>query len=107
MAYEIEFEDKGQDLLRLTVDEDTALITDSGLLSWEFATGRYEVIVGDLLVDRVGGAKHGHLATGFVTIDLHTIEADWSSMPHQTEVQAARQEVSKMTVQDEHGCWVA
>ena len=55
----------------------------------------------------VGGAKHGHLATGFVTIDLHTIEADWSSMPHQTEVQAARQEVSKMTVQDEHGCWVA
>ena len=53
MAYEIEFEDKGQDLLRLTVDEDTALITDSGLLSWEFATGRYEVIVGDLLVDRV------------------------------------------------------
>lgn len=43
MPYKIEFEDQGQDLTRLTVDEKSGVITDAGLLSWLYANGNYTV----------------------------------------------------------------
>lgn len=53
MTYKIEFEDKGQDLTRLEVREDTGEILDAGLCSRLYADGNHHVIVGDLLIDRV------------------------------------------------------
>lgn len=52
MPYQIELEDRGQDLIRLEVDEKTGEITDAGLCSHLYADGKHHVIVGDLEIDR-------------------------------------------------------
>ena len=53
MAYEIEFEDQGQDLTHLKVNFETGVIEDAGLLSWVYATGDCVVDVERLHRDRI------------------------------------------------------
>jgi len=50
MPYEIELEDQGQDLIRLTVNEETGVIEDAGLCSWLYAEGNCVVNL-DLLTE--------------------------------------------------------
>ncbi|WP_333827262.1 hypothetical protein [Pararhodobacter sp.] len=53
MPYQIDLEDRGQDLIRLTVNETTGEITDAGLCSHLYADGQHHVIVDDLVTDRI------------------------------------------------------
>lgn len=53
MTYEIELEDRGQDLIRLTVNENTGVIEDAGLLSNIFAKGDCVVDTGSLTDSRM------------------------------------------------------
>ncbi|MGI3163098.1 hypothetical protein [Pseudooceanicola sp. 200-1SW] len=53
MAYEIQLEDQGQDLIRLRVNFETGVIEDAGLLSWIYATGEYVVDVDQLHENRI------------------------------------------------------
>lgn len=54
MKYEIEFEDRGQDLLRLTCDAETGLITDAAPYHRRlYADGRHFVDVSQLGENRM------------------------------------------------------
>ncbi|WP_010137353.1 hypothetical protein [Oceanicola sp. S124] len=53
MAYQIELEDRGQDLIRLTVNFETGVIEDAGLCSWLYANGEHVVDVERLHEDRI------------------------------------------------------
>lgn len=52
MPYEIELEDRGQDLFHLTVDQYTGEITDAGLHSRLYADGNHFVHNDQLMDDR-------------------------------------------------------
>lgn len=50
MPYQIELQDEGQDLIRLTINEETGVIEDAGLCSWLYAGGNCVVNL-DLLTE--------------------------------------------------------
>ena len=64
MSFHINFEDQGQDLVELTVDENTGLITEAGQFSYLYADGQHFVDVEQLYTNRfvhyfrLGGGAH-------------------------------------------------
>ena len=64
MSFHINFEDQGQDLIELTVNENTGEITDAGQFSYLYADGQHFVDVEQLYTSRF---VHYHRKNGEVS----------------------------------------